>query len=151
MAVLMGVDIGPRSYDIVNPAILLGDSAIIALTLCRELAQRDVALFALATGLRQSNVVGLEWSHVNLEAAHAWVGASQSKNRKPIAVPLNETAVAILRRQLGRHPDEVFTFAGKPLGWANTRAWRNALKRAGIEDFRWHDLRHTRATWHRQS
>jgi integrase len=108
-------------------------------------------LFALATGLRQSNVLGLEWSHVNLKAAHAWVGASQSKNRKPIAVPLNETAVAVLRRQLGKHPDKVFTVAGKPLGCANTRAWRNALKRAGIEDFRGHDQRHTWATWHRQS
>jgi integrase len=50
--------------------------------LLRELPahQRDVVLFALATGLRQSNVLGLEWSHVNLKAAHAWVGASQSKN-----------------------------------------------------------------------
>src|SRR5512137_376131 len=37
--------------------------------LLRELPahQRDVVLFALATGLRQSNVIGLEWSHVNLE------------------------------------------------------------------------------------
>jgi integrase len=121
--------------------------------LLRELPahQRDVVLFALATGLRQSNVVGLEWSHVNLEAAHAWIGANQSKNRKPIAVPLNATAVAVLRRQIGKHPEKVFTYAKKPLGWANTRAWRKALKRAGIENFRWHDLRHTWASWHRQS
>src|SRR5208282_4199729 len=55
--------------------------------------QRDVVIFALATGLRQSNVLGLEWSHVNLESGHAWVGAVQSKNRKPIAVPLNATAL----------------------------------------------------------
>src|SRR5439155_2430403 len=55
--------------------------------------QRDVVIFAFATGLRQSNVTGLEWSHVNLETGHAWVGADQSKNRKPIAVPLNATAL----------------------------------------------------------
>jgi len=113
--------------------------------------QRDVVMFALATGLRQANVLRLEWSHVNLEAAHAWVGAEESKNGKPIAVPLNATALEVLRRQLGKHAQRVFTYATKPLANANTRAWRNALKRAGIENFRWHDLRHTWATWHRQS
>ncbi len=124
---------------------------VVALLAELPLHQRDVVVFALATGLRQSNVVGLEWSHVKLETGHAWVGADQSKNRKPIAVPLNATAQGVLRRQLGKHRERVFTFRGKPLGWANTRAWRNALKRAGIENFRWHDLRHTWASWHRQS
>jgi integrase len=122
-------------------------------TLVSELPahQRDVVVFALATGLRQSNVLGLEWSHVDLAAGHAWVGASQSKNGKPIAVPLNATALEVLRRQLGKHRERVFTYAGKPLGHANTRAWRKALKRAGIGNFRWHDLMHAWASWHRQS
>ena len=69
----------------------------------------------------------------------------------PIAVPLNATAVKVLRRQLGKHSEHVFTCRGRPISWANTLAWRNALKRAGIENFRWHDLRHTWASWHRQS
>jgi integrase len=124
-----------------------------AATLLGELPehQRDVVVFALATGLRQSNALDLEWSHVDLEAGHTWVGADQSKNGKPIAVPLNATALEVLRRQLGKHPVRVFTYAGKPLGSANTLAWRKALKRAGIENFRWHDLRHTWASWHRQA
>lgn len=54
--------------------------------------QRDIVVFALATGLRQSNVLGLEWSRVDLASGYAWVGANQSKNRRPIAVPLNATA-----------------------------------------------------------
>lgn len=113
--------------------------------------QRDVTLFALATGLRQANVLRLEWSHVNLDAGHAWVDARQSKNRRAIAVPLNTTAQEVLRRQIGKHPERVFTYAGKPLDRANTHAWHKALRRAGISNFRWHDLRHTWATWHRQA
>ena len=66
-------------------------------------------------------------------------------------MPLNATALEVLRRQLGKHRVRVFTYAGKPLGSANTLAWRKALKRAGIENFRWHDLRHTWASWHRQA
>src|SRR5438552_3228761 len=93
--------------------------------LLRELPahQRNVVLFALATGLRQSNVLKLEWSHVNLETGHAWVDANQSKNGRAIAVPLNSTALDVLRRQIGKHPVRVFTYAGNPLDRANTHAW----------------------------
>ena len=131
-----------RSITVEQAEALLGELPV---------HQREVVIFALATGLRQSNVLGLEWSRVDLEAGHAWVDADQSKNGKPIAVPLNATALEVLRRQLGKHRERVFTYAGKPLATANTRAWRKALKRAGIENFRWHDTRHTWATWHRQS
>lgn len=113
--------------------------------------QRETVMFALATGLRQRNVLELEWSQVNLDLRHAWVKATHSKNRRPIAVPLNDTAMKVLQRQFGKHETHVFTYLGKPLKAANTRAWGNALKRAGIEDFRWHDLRHTWATWQRQA
>jgi integrase len=112
---------------------------------------RDMALFALLTGLRQANVLGLEWSKVDLERGHAWVASSASKNRRPISVPLNQDAITVLLRQAGKHPQRVFTYQGNPITNANTRAWREALTRAGIEDFRWHDLRHTWATWHRRA
>jgi integrase len=113
--------------------------------------QRETVMFALATGLRQRNVLELEWSEVDLKLRHAWVKATHSKNRRPIAVPLNDTALQVLQRQLGKHETRVFTYLGKPLKAANTRAWGKALKRAGIQDFRWHDLRHTWATWQRQA
>ena len=113
--------------------------------------QREMVLFALATGLRQGNVVRLEWPQVNMELRHAWVQATHSKNRHPISVPLNEIAMGVLERQLGKHSKRVFTYKGKPIVWANTKHWRAALKRAGIENFRWHDLRHTWATWQRQA
>jgi integrase len=107
--------------------------------------------FSLATGLRQRNACRLEWKSVDLERQCAWIHADQSKNKRPIAVPLNADAMAVLRQCQGKHQDFVFTFHGKPVWWVGTKAWRSALVRAGIEDFRWHDLRHTWATEHANS
>ncbi|MDE2148158.1 MAG: site-specific integrase, partial [Burkholderiales bacterium] len=111
----------------------------------------DMAVFAVATGLRQANVKGLEWQYVDLGRRHAWIPGARHKNGKPHSVPLNEMALSVLRKQIGKHPSRVFTFRGEPVSQVNTKAWTAALKRAGIEDFKWHDLRHTFATWHRQA
>ena len=108
-------------------------------------------IFSLATGLRQSNVLRLEWSEVNLATKHAWVSPDKSKSKKPISVPLNEDALAILRKQIGSHPVYVFTRKTKPIKSIDSGTWKNILKKAGIENFKWHDLRHTWASWHVQS
>ena len=112
---------------------------------------RAVAEFSLETGLRKSNVTGLEWSQVSLSRRCAWIHPDQAKARRAIAVPLSRRAVEILREQKGKHKKVVFTYAKRPIRQVNTKAWRAALKRAGIEDFRWHDLRHTWASWHAQA
>ena len=109
--------------------------------------QQDMVIFSLSTGLRQSNVLNLEWSQVDLERQAAWIHPDQAKARNAIHIPLNSVAMSVLTRQTGKHPIRVFTCRGRPVAWANTRSWRNALKRAGIENFRWHDLRHTWASW----
>jgi integrase len=113
--------------------------------------QRDVVLFALSTGLRQGNVLHLTWDRVDLHRRIATIEAGDTKNGNALGVPLNDAAAAVLRRQRGKHESRVFTYRGKPLNSANTRTWRKALKKAGIRDFRWHDLRHTWATWLRQA
>ncbi len=111
----------------------------------------EMVRFSLATGLRKANVTGLEWSQVNLHRRMAWVHPDQAKARKGIGIPLNAEAMLVLRRQMEKHPHFVFTYRGRPVRSVNTKAWKAALNRAGIADFRWHDLRHTWASWHVQA
>lgn len=124
-----------------------------ALKLLRELPPHlcDLATFALATGLRAANITGMTWEQVDLERSIAWVHPDQAKARQAIAVPLNDMAMKVMKRQIGRHPVHVFTYLGEPIKQVSTKAWYNALKRAGIENFRFHDLRHTWASWHVQN
>ena len=109
-----------------------------------------MASFTLVTGLRASNVTGLKWSQVDLTRRLAWVHADEDKGRRAIPVPLNDDAVSILERQHGQCRNFVFTYRGKRIRQVSTKAWYAALDRAGISDFRWHDLRHTWASWHAQ-
>jgi len=112
---------------------------------------KDVVGFALSTGLRMSNILGLQWDKVDMDRRHAVIEGEFMKNGAPLAVPLNEPTMAILRRQQGKHETHVFTFRGEPFREANGNTWRKALKAAGIENFRFHDLRHTWASWMRES
>jgi integrase len=110
-----------------------------------------MARFTLATGLRESNVTGLQWSQLDLQRRCAWIHADQAKAAKAISVPLGDDAMAVINDELGKHETYVFTYEGKQIRRANNRAWQKALRRAGINDFRWHDLRHTWASWHIQN
>ena len=76
----------------------------------------------------------------------AWIHPDQAKARKAIAVPLNAEAVLIIRKQAGTHATHVFSFRGKPITQVSTKALSAALEKAGIDDFGWHDLRHTWAS-----
>ncbi len=110
-----------------------------------------IVRFALATGLREQNILQLEWSNVDLNRRVAWIHADMVKNGRALAVPLTDDAVDVIRNQIGKHQTRIFTYKGKPIGTANTRCWRNTLKRVGIKNFRFHDLRHTWASWLRQA
>lgn len=114
---------------------------------------RDVAVLGFATGLRRANLLGLEWSQIDLVNRRAWIHPDQAKARKPIGVPLNDDAVATIRRWIGRHEKNVFVRCGNPIlrdGW-NSAQWDRQCARAGIENFRFHDVRHTWASWHVQA
>ena len=66
-------------------------------------------------------------------------------------MPLNDEALEVLQRRQVLHVVNVFTYRGAPVQRTSTKAWYAALKRVNIENFRWHDLRHTWASWHVQS
>jgi integrase len=121
-----------------------------------------MATFALYTGMRQANVLGLTWSRVDLERKIVWVEAGQMKAKKAIGVPLSIEALNVLKTVQGQHDEFVFTFRGKPVKEIKT-AFQSACIRAGIgrmekdkdhvgyAGFTWHGFRHTFATWHFQA
>lgn len=119
---------------------------------------KPMAAFAVATGLRQANVLGLTWDKVDLARSCVWVEGEDTKGGAAIAVPLSSEAEAILQSVQGRHATWVFTFRGKPIKEVKT-AWIAACIRAGLgryegtsyQGFTWHGLRHTWATWHVQN
>jgi integrase len=108
---------------------------------------RHAAIFALSTGLRAGNVLRLTWDQVDLDRRICLFDADQMKNGEDFRISLNDDALHILHVRRHKHPEYCFTYHGKPFKCFSTKAWHNALERAGIENFRWHDLRHTWASW----
>jgi len=111
---------------------------------------KPIVQFALATGCRAGEIHGLEWSRVDLVRRVAWLDHGTTKSGEGRGIPLNADAVAALESTRGQHRRWCFTFAGQRIHQSST-AWDKAKQRAGIEDFRFHDLRHTWASWHVQS
>lgn len=119
---------------------------------------RPLCSFALATGLRAENVLRLPWANVDLDRRAAWVEAEDAKGRQPISIPLSDDALAILRGEVGKHPEFVFTWPGPenaagqrqhfPYKTTPKTAWLAAVKAAGLKGVTFHTLRHTWASWH---
>jgi len=109
--------------------------------------QRPIVRFALATGCRMGEILRLEWSRVDFDRHVAWLDPGTTKSGDGRGIPLNREAVLALRDVYGQSGRWCFTFQGKPMA-AIGAAWERSLAKAGIEDFRFHDLRHTWASWH---
>lgn len=109
---------------------------------------RPPVKFALATGLRQSNVFHLGWGEVDLDRRVAWVYGDAVKTGQDLRVPLNSAAVDVLRNLEGVHPERVFTYKGRPMTRFCSNTWAAAIKAARLPGVRFHDLRHTWASWH---
>ncbi len=114
---------------------------------------KPIAEFAVLTGLRTANIRELVWGRVSLERAHVWIGAQSMKGRRAVGIALSDDAVRVLKG-IKRVPDQdrVFLYEGRPLMQSfGKRTWRKACKKAGLVGFRFHDLRHTWASWMMQS
>lgn len=107
-----------------------------------------IVIFALATGLRHSNITGLTWGCIDLEKRLAWIQPDEAKGKKAIGIPLNDVAMGVIESQKGKHPEYVFTYRGRPVLRVNGHAWFKAVEKAGLKGFRFHDLRHTWASYH---
>jgi integrase len=110
-----------------------------------------MARMSVATGLRMSNVTHMKWEWIDLSRQMLIVPGDVTKGRLPIPVPLSVDALEVIRQQRFQHNVWVFPFKGQPIKQCSGRAWINAKNRAGIENFHWHDWRHTFASWHIQS
>lgn len=122
------------------------------LTACRASAGPDLypaVILALSTGARAQEVLGLRWPQVDLGRRVATL--LDTKNGEVRVLPLAGPALALLReRSKVRRIDTDLVFPArrnptKPIDLRT--AFEAALERAGIADFRWHDLRHTAASY----
>jgi integrase len=114
---------------------------------------------ALLTGLRLSNITGLSWEQVNM---HSRIISLRVKSKLPggkrLEIPISDTLFNILLEQGPQKTGHVFVRKFKNQKPANKprkpeplikirKAFVHACTKAGIKDFRFHDLRHTAASW----
>jgi len=119
---------------------------------------KDAVMLSLLTGARKMEIWELRFDAVNFEKNT--VSFWKTKNGKPRTVPINGEGLDILRTRFDNRPEEnewVFPscsgngkkgtkkFLDKPKSFE--KAWDNALEESGIKDFKYHDLRHTSASY----
>jgi integrase len=104
----------------------------------------------LETGLRKGELFGLRWIDVDFESAQLLIG--ETKTGVSRRVPLSRRARWLLAKLAARAPFSTWVFesaardsSAAPVSDVK-KAWRQALRRAKIEDFRFHDLRHSFAS-----
>lgn len=116
---------------------------------------RDAATVAVMTGMREGELLGLRPRQIDVAQRSTHVTSEGAKSGYARAVPLNDDALAVLERRLKLGHRWVFTRdnpRGEPKHIAQHDSWifNQACEAVGIQDFHWHDLRHTWASWHVQ-
>ncbi len=107
---------------------------------------KPIVICALQTGLRKSNILNLRWELVDLEFGFIEILAQQNKGHKIIKIPIS-TKLAEVFNAMPKISEYVFANPATGMPYKDiTDGFTNACKKAGIKDFRFHDLRHTVAT-----
>ncbi len=107
----------------------------------------EILTIALYTGMRQGEILDLKWENIDLFRKTILI--RKSKNKEPRTIPMNQTVSRMLisMSKVMSMSGYVFTTQGRKMKFRNLmRAFYIALKKANIEKFRFHDLRHTFAT-----
>jgi len=103
-----------------------------------------IVVCALNTGMRRGEILSLKWSQIR----NGFIYLEKTKTKERREIPINDTLAQIfkeIRREQGLTSEYVFTYAKRSISKVD-RSFRGALRRAGIEDFKFHDLRHTFAS-----
>lgn len=103
---------------------------------------KPIVLTALYAGMRKEEILSLEWEkHVDLK--HGFILLDVTKNGERREIPINQTLRGTLQG-IVRRIDSPYVFIGKEgKRYVDIkRSFKSALKKAGIKDFRFHDLRH---------
>jgi len=96
-------------------------------------------LLSINTGLRRGELFKLQWSSVDFDRGLVTVEGHNAKSRQTRHVPLNDEAMSLLRSWREQRSDGQRVFA---VATNYQNGWKALLKRAGITNFRWHDMRH---------
>jgi len=104
---------------------------------------KPIVLAALYTGMRQGEILKLKWEDVDLEQKIIFV--KNTKNNEVREIPLNNLLTSTLKNIKFRSPYVFCDKDGRPYGSVR-KSFENALKKAAIQDFCFHDLRHTFAS-----
>lgn len=107
-----------------------------------------IVLIALTTGARQGEILNLEWQHIDFENKLAYL--KETKNGRPRSIALESPIIEELKiLYQKREQSKVLVFASRTaFGKLDPKkAWNAALKQAGIAGCRFHDMRHTFATY----
>lgn len=103
---------------------------------------KPIIELAYLTAMRRGEILNLQWNQVDFKNKIIVLDASSTKTQERREIPLDEGLLDLFRKipKQGDHK-RVFTYMGHPVKELKT-AFKRACAKAGIKDFRFHDLRH---------